>query len=757
MKRPFTSFLFLSLLLCAALPAARGEEARLTFTASPKGYARLSYGDATINFVEYGKAVCLEVNGRMICSRYTDAGKPAGNGAMEMEASVRTPAGSLIRVKDLYTPQEPGVMEVSRILKVVSAAPSDTSLVSYFALEADWAKRAVADNEFFVPGVWYKSNFQPGVSLPRNIPQASDNCFMYRADRITLPVAMMRNPSTGMAVAIAQKDADPQTVMADSRGEHMNEGYRFSSVGLFRAGDMMYLGLAFPGTETDRRGGSGRRAHPVREGLTQRYAVHICVFPAGDYPSALRRSWEYAFGLYYPKIYSVNLRDAYDGLVETLLAYYQPSAEQGGRYDAPGFPFQVSLIDTERDGKRYKAGEPMGINYQMGFVGMQISTGYTLYREGFFRNDGGVKARGEAVLDFWAENCLTELGYPRAWYDPGVDGRKGRFRKMGNIRTATGGMEGLVSGWCFAKKRGVDKPQWIGAAIRFGEWLLKNQNPDGSWSLSYDHTVVTDGRHPVAVENKYGSICAVRYLAELSIAARRADFRDAALKAGEFCLRNIHDKYMYVACVVDNPQVPDSESGQMALNGFLSLWDLTRDRRWLEAAVQAATYTETWTYCYDIPVESDHGGALVVPADRSMAGQHLIALGHAGADLGFAWSSFAYYRLYLETGNLHWLHVARMAAHNTKQTMNWDDSLYPGLPRGLQLEAFRVMIPRRGRGVQTCLNWNYAAHLDPMMRFQDAFGTPDLDEVERMEPSIRKRLNQTYSEVQSSDWGQRRK
>jgi hypothetical protein len=192
----------------------------------------------------------------------------------------------------------------------------------------------------------------------------------------------------------------------------------------------------------------------------------------------------------------------------------------------------------------------------------------------------------------------------------------------------------------------------------------------------------------------------------------------------------------------------------MALNGFLSLYDLTKEAKWLKAAEQAATYTESWVYSFEIPVEKDRTGATSFPKDRSIVGQHLIAVGHAAADLGFAWSSFAFYRLYLETGNEHYLQLARMAAHNTKQSMNWDGSLFPGQAKGLQLEAFGVMIPRRVNGVMTTLNWNYAAHLDPMFRFKDAFGTPDLEKVERMTWEERQRLNAIYSQVQSADYGQ---
>ena len=56
--------------------------------------------------------------------------------------------------------------------------------------------------------------------------------------------------------------------------------------------------------------------------------------------------------------------------------------------------------------------------------------------------------------------------------------------------------------------------------------------------------------------------------------------------------------------------------------------------------------------------------------------------------------------------------------------------------------------------IMEALTWNFAAHLDPMIRFKDAFGTVDLEEVERMPKEKVMRMHERYSRVQSSDYGQ---
>jgi uncharacterized protein YyaL (SSP411 family) len=236
-------------------------------------------------------------------------------------------------------------------------------------------------------------------------------------------------------------------------------------------------------------------------------------------------------------------------------------------------------------------------------------------------------------------------------------------------------------------------------------------------------------------------------------------YKQAAVKAADFCYEKINQNYMYVACVVDNPQTIDSESGQQAINGFLSMYDLTKEKKWLDAAEQAATYTESWTFMHEVPVEDDQTGTTTWPKDSSIVGQHLIAIGHAACDLGFAWSSFSYYRLYLYTGNEHYLKVARISAHNSKQSMNLYGSLYPGQMEGLQQEAFglktNIGYPRRiSTNRLEALTWNFTAHLDPMTRLKDAFGTVDLEEAEKLPHDSLVAMNLRYSLKQACDYGQ---
>jgi len=720
--------------------------ASLSFVADNGSYrTELTYQGMEIDFLAPGNPAYAEVAGRAYSAPYSTV-TSTGSG-FRCVAFVRSGRGSILRFTDTYEALQAGQIELTRSVKVDSVAPGDKYFLTAFSVKTA-ANTNFTDNEYFIPGVLYKGNWDAACKLPSHLPQVSDVWHIYRDDRTPLPLVMSRAKSSGVTVTLGHIHSTCRTVMADIQSASYNAGYQFGSVGIWRdtVGQANYEMVYFPGTTKATASGRGNRYHPMDTSVKHDYGVLLDLTTTNDYPSAVKRSWNEVFEQYDPAVYPVDQNICYEGLIQSLLTYYVPQRTDGGTYDRPGFPFEVSLADFQ----------PRGIDYQMGFVGMQVAAGYCLMRYGIENNDATIRHKGDAVLDFWANDCLTKYDLPKTWYDPSQTGT-GSWRNYNSIlRVMTGGFESLIEAWCFATKNGQTHDNWKNACVRFGNWMVANQNANGSFAFSWNHTRAPNGVHPVVESNGLTTTSAIRYLVELYIATGDERYKEAAIAAGEYSLIFVHRKYHYCACVVDNPQVIDSESGLMAIYAFEALYDLTREQKWLDAWIQAADYYETWVYSFEIPVEDDRSTEdyCTFPRDRSIVGQHLIAIGHSAADLGFAWGSFGMYRLYLLTGNEHYLKMARISAHNSKQSMNWDQSLYPDQPRGLQLEAFQVMIPRRVNGVNTTLNWNYAGHLDPMLRFKDAFGTPDIEEVERMSMDDRLRLASRYANYQGADYGQ---
>ena len=89
----------------------------------------------------------------------------------------------------------------------------------------------------------------------------------------------------------------------------------------------------------------------------------------------------------------------------------------------------------------------------------------------------------------------------------------------------------------------------------------------------------------------------------------------------------MHEDYTYVGGTPDNHDVVDKEAGMIACDAFLALYDATHEMRWLRAAEQAATFTETWTYCWNVPMVGEDA-ACTFPKGKSTVGMSLIATGH---------------------------------------------------------------------------------------------------------------------------------
>jgi hypothetical protein len=168
---------------------------------------------------------------------------------------------------------------------------------------------------------------------------------------------------------------------------------------------------------------------------------------------------------------------------------------------------------------------------------------------------------------------------------------------------------------------------------------------------------------------------------------------------------------------------------------------LNGDRRWIEAARQAAEFAETWIYCWKIALPSNDA-KMVFPRGRTSVGLSLIATGHSGSDSYMAAAPFLFYRLWLLTNDAHVRDVARMLLFNTKQMVDWDNSLGYKFP-ALQVEALS-MPPLRGHGVQGWLPWLTVAQIEPMLRLKETFGAFDIAAIEKQSPAQLRRRNAAF-------------
>jgi hypothetical protein len=696
---------------------------RMNLTTKTTQYVTLN-PDMPVTIEVYTK----ELSTKQVCNAlYSEV--TSNNGVVTCEADVTTTGGTHFLVEDKYTKRDDeGSIEMSRKINIVNPKLVDYAFNSFFGLH-DVRSKQMSDYNFFMPSLIYKNS----ENLPQNSigNSFSDNYILAREERMALPFVMMQDVKNGNMLTLINLNSNPQTFKGDFGTGHMvDKNMKFASIGLFQEAGCVSAMICYPGSEGERTYADGssssykrwaKRSHPVETDIDHSYTIVIKTDNAANFPESVEKSWKYAFDLYNSKILALNSNDIYNYCIELLDNYWM--IVDGD----PGFPFSVNLWD----------GTIKEISYSMGFVGMQISCAYYLYRQGLETGNNSYVDKGNQVIDFWVKNSLTVDGFPRTWYDPAP---YKRFRTPSYTREIQGGMEAVILAWATAKKHGIDKPEWLEYCKKAGDWMVRFQNTDGSYYLSYNHD------NTPANTSKFCTSNLIRYLGYLFKATGDSRYKEAALKAGEFCYNNIHLEYKYIGSVIDNPGIKDKESGQKAVEAFLALYDLTGEKKWLDACVQAAIYTETYVYSWNIPMEIGDDPPEWPAADKETTGLSIIATGHSGADCDFSYSSFEYFRLYLITGDSHFLHVSKMSQKNTKQTMNYDGNLNYKY-RGLQTEAIRVVTPR-GYGVKLWLPWITASAVDPLLKFKDAFNEMDIDQIVTLPPETLKSMNDEFARTQ---------
>ena len=659
-------------------------------------------------------------------------------GELVCTGTLKTSAGTQFRFTDVYAPL-PGItaFTLTRRVEIATPSPEDKAFSTRFSLSPR-ATTVMTDCDFFAPGVWYKDNAHvPPRALASHL---TDRYFLFREDRLPLPLIMQRDKRTGVTLMLAHLGGDPATFAGEDGLDRLVDArLQFGAVGIQNTESPAPTFL-FPGTEGERTYTYGSslegnrwayRSHPVRVGVAHHYRLLIQVGHTVDFPATLRRAWRTVYALENPPVVRVNLSKVYRDCVGLLNTVTRP-------YNGViSVPFAASVPD----------GRVVDTSSQMGFVGQAIPAAALLLQGSLETGDAGGAARASDVVDFWARHSLTPSGLPRTWYDIHLDGTYTWRDYHTFLRVASDGMDGALQAWNVEHRRGQDRPEWLAFCRRYGGWLAGSQNADGSWFREYGfdgqpaaRPTDADSKDPRAKDTTDHPI---PFLVDLYKATGDTRYRDAALRAGEFCLHSVHAQYAYVGGTPDNPNVLDKEAGIMALDAFLALYDIAQDRRWLAAAVQAADYSETWVYCWNIPMPPSDP-KIVFPKGRRTEGLSLIATGHSGADTYMAAAPFFYYRLSLLTGDAHFGDMARLLLHDAKQLLDWDGTLGYALP-GLQTEALSLP-PLRGHGTTHWLPWLTVAQLTPLVRLRDVFGSSDTDDIEKMPKAERMRRQMAYSQ-----------
>ncbi len=678
---------------------------------------------------------------------YTDAGAES-DGSLHAGGVLVTPGGSGLEFADRYEAQAGGFL-ISRTIMVLSKGTDDLGFATKISLVLKDAG-TIRDYHCFAPSVWYRDN---EYARPDVIGVDTDCEYHWRKETgLTLPLFAALNKRSGEAVMFSRNRAD--VTLPGTREYHFTQAidrdYTVGALGLSRpeGRTLNYLYYGFPvRKETGARsegitldyvypGADGqvggrqqvyevdymmrtksfnRVLHPMEEGFTDHCEVRLDLGRFDDFYPMMRWAWRSVYDRLRDDLFPVDQELQYRNNIHALKVLARDYGD-----GAWGVPFSAFLPDLDID----------SISLQFGFVGQQPGIGYQLMVYGFREEDREAVEKGRNIIRFWVKNGLNEHDAPNGCYSP-INKAFEPYPIW--LRMSADGLENILDAYVLTAKKGEEHPDWLGFCERAARFFLQIQNEDGSFYRAYE----PDGT--MRMDSKANTISIVRFFVQLYLVTGEESYREAALRAGTWSYENTYLKMEYRGSTCDNTDITDNESGIYAMFGFLSLYDLTGDEKWLKALLGAADYTETWTYSWKFPVTCEVTNSPL--KDRSISGLSPVTVGGGGGDMYMAACAYLYYRIYVITGDDHYRDYAEFIHNNSRQANDVNGEYYalPGLSFEGTFFGDQVL-----QTLHHWLPWVTYVEVDPTARLLDTFGACDIAGCEKLPSEEKQRRNRIY-------------
>jgi hypothetical protein len=358
----------------------------------------------------------------------------------------------------------------------------------------------------------------------------------------------------------------------------------------------------------------------------------------------------------------------------------------------------------------------------MGFTGAALqAAGYLLADSLAADNPHGERnrERGEAVVRQFLKLELAPPAGEGFYFDTGKPGVTRPLRRLPEpivfLRSFGDGLKALMETVEREEAAGRERPEWVAWARSFADWLLPQQNPDGSFPRSWKQ-----GTGEVYHRFPESTYTVITYLVLLSEITDDERYAAAARKAGEYCWNSSHQHGVFVGATLDQPNVIDKEAGAISLEAYLALYRLTSDRKWLQRAMAAASFAETWIYVWNVPMpEDEEDRDLVWKKGIPTVGMQGIATGHSLTDMYMAFDVDEFAELYLHTGDKHYYDVAMILLHNTKAMLALPGREFD-LPGPGWMQEHWSLAPTRGVGsLRAWLTWVTASQLNGIVGLEE--------------------------------------
>lgn len=207
-----------------------------------------------------------------------------------------------------------------------------------------------------------------------------------------------------------------------------------------------------------------------------------------------------------------------------------------------------------------------------------------------------------------------------------------------------GAADGYFEAYDLLQKAGIDKPEYLEAALGICDFALNNQDEEGAFAKSWDE----EGK----VLTKKGTIACFLILPLITAYRKTKDqkYLDGAVRAFDYYYSALERDGFTTAGALDTYCI-DKESSSPLLRDALALYEVTKDTRYVRAAEKIAWYLCTWMMHFTVRYPED---SLIGKMGYDTFGSTSVSTAHQALDQYALRDVLSFLKLYELTGFAQW-------------------------------------------------------------------------------------------------------